>query len=433
MKHNGFARIISVIIVVMMLWSVGYAQPALIKTSTSAWSEPSASSKALGSISAGSVVKLVSQEDGWAKISKNDQSAYVRSGDVAKVTKYNGETVYMKSAGKLLKTANGNKSVKSLKKGQSVKIHATACGWAYITAGGKKGYVKTSSLTKDAPAGKTAYAKKSGVKVYKKASTSAKVLKKLSVNTELTIMAVKSGWAKVTISGKTGYVRKNQLSATKVDPVIKKKCKVYVVNDDSKVYKKNSTSSKVLGELDIGTKLTALAYDSTWVKVKSSKKTAYMRRSDLSSQKPKTPDDDKEEPVKGTAKEMDWWTSGIQGIFAKGTIATITDVDTGISWQEKRMGGTNHADCQPVTAADTAAMKKACGSWSWDRRAIFVTIDGVNYAASMNCQPHGSDSVAGNDFNGHHCIHFTNSRTHGTNKVCPLHQKAIKKASEARL
>lgn len=135
----------------------------------------------------------------------------------------------------------------------------------------------------------------------------------------------------------------------------------------------------------------------------------------------------------GTAVEMDWWNSGIQNIFARGTVATVTDVATGIAWRVKRSGGTNHADVQPLTAADTAAMKKACGSWSWTRRAIFVTINGVNYAASMNCMPHGSGSITDNNFNGHHCIHFTNSRTHGSNKVCSLHQAAIKKAASASL
>ena len=104
-----------------------------------------------------------------------------------------------------------------------------------------------------------------------------------------------------------------------------------------------------------------------------------------------------------------------------------------MAWHEKRTGGTNHADVQPVTAADTAAMRKAVGSWSWTRRAIFVTINGVNYAASMNCMPHGGGSIKNNNFDGHHCIHFTNSRTHGSNKVCSLHQNAIKKALNATL
>lgn len=135
-----------------------------------------------------------------------------------------------------------------------------------------------------------------------------------------------------------------------------------------------------------------------------------------------------------TVKEMDWWKSDIQKIFAKGTDATITDVRTGLTWREQRRGGTNHADVQPLTAEDTAALKKAYGGkWSWNRRPIWVTINGQNYAASMNGMPHGGSSIKNNNFDGHHCIHFTNSRTHCSNKVCPNHQKAIKEALAAKL
>lgn len=139
-------------------------------------------------------------------------------------------------------------------------------------------------------------------------------------------------------------------------------------------------------------------------------------------------------PAKGTAKDMDWWKSDIQKIFAKGVTATITDVKTGLAWREQRRGGSSHADVQPLTAKDTAALKKAYGgSWSWKRRAIFVTINGVNYAASMNGMPHGGSSIKGNKFDGHHCIHFTNSRTHGSNRVDENHQKAIRQALKATL
>lgn len=140
------------------------------------------------------------------------------------------------------------------------------------------------------------------------------------------------------------------------------------------------------------------------------------------------------EPEYRTAVEMDWWKSDIQKIFAKGVTATITDVETGLVWQEQRRGGTNHADVQPLTKADTDNLKKAYGGkWKWDRRAIWVTINGKNYAASMNGMPHGGSSIKNNGFDGHHCIHFTNSRTHCSNKVCPNHQKMIKKAAAAKL
>lgn len=139
------------------------------------------------------------------------------------------------------------------------------------------------------------------------------------------------------------------------------------------------------------------------------------------------------EEVHGTAKEMDWWTSDIQKILPRGGICTITDVDSKISWQEKRFAGTNHADIQPLTKADTAKLKKAYGGeWSWKRHAVFVTINGVNYAASIHGMPHGGSNL-NNNFPGHHCLHFTNSRTHASNKVDANHQKMIKKAAKAKL
>ena len=139
-------------------------------------------------------------------------------------------------------------------------------------------------------------------------------------------------------------------------------------------------------------------------------------------------------PATGTAKEMDWFKSNISKIFAKGVVATITDVATGLAWNEKRRGGANHADVEPCTAADTAILRTAYGNkWSWDRRAIFVTINGVNYAASMNGMPHSGQSITDNNFPGHHCIHFTNSRTHCSNAVCKNHQKMVKKAASTVL
>lgn len=136
--------------------------------------------------------------------------------------------------------------------------------------------------------------------------------------------------------------------------------------------------------------------------------------------------------VSGHAITMDWWTSDIQKIFAKGVTAIITDVDTGISWKEKRFAGKNHADIQPCTKADTAKLKKVYGHWSWKRRAVFVTIKGVNYAASIHGMPHGGSNLH-NNFPGHHCCHFLNSRTHGTNKVDKNHQKMVAKAAATTL
>ena len=97
-------------------------------------------------------------------------------------------------------------------------------------------------------------------------------------------------------------------------------------------------------------------------------------------------------PGGGSVMMVDWFTSDIQSIFSPGTYAVITDVDSGISWNVIRRNSTNHADVEPLTLADTEAMRQACadsnGNWTYVRHAVWVTIDGQRYAASIYTEPH---------------------------------------------
>ncbi|MBR6221300.1 MAG: hypothetical protein IKQ80_12120 [Clostridia bacterium] len=286
----------------------------------------------------------------------------------------------------------------------------------------------------------TAYAKRDGAKVYDAGGDTIATLK---LNEAVTVTATKGKVCQVTSGGRTGYVRKADLSASPVatsastaESAQPKSSTAYANHEGVKVY---SAGGNVIATLKLNEAVTVTATKGSACRVTIGSKTGYVNLSDLSDSKTSEKSSTASSgsglrPAKGTAKEMDWWTSDIQKIFARGVTAQITDVETGLTWRERRNGGTNHADCQPLTAADTAAMKKAYGgTWSWNRRAVFVTINGTNYAASINGMPHGSGSIKDNNFNGHHCIHFTNSRTHGTNKVCSLHQAAIKKAASTTL
>lgn len=327
-----------------------------------------------------------------------------------------------------------------------------------VELGGKTAYMRKSDLT-DKPAGAsptatpeptqpsrkaTAYVSRDGAKVY---DAGGNAVGTLAINTEVTVTGVRGRVCQISMDGKTGYMDKADLSASKVaadptptpTPKTEKSVTAYVCKDGANVYDKGGD---VIATLPLNTKVSVTAVKGEVCRVKSEDRTGYMHRFDLSAEKTSTAETtgsqgertDTLKPARGRAKEMDWWTSDIQTIFARGVTAQITDVETGLTWREKRFGGDNHADCQPLTAADTAAMKKAYGgTWSWNRRAVFVTINGVNYAASINGMPHGSGSIKDNNFNGHHCIHFTNSRTHSSNKVCQLHQAAIKKAAAAKL
>jgi len=124
------------------------------------------------------------------------------------------------------------------------------------------------------------------------------------------------------------------------------------------------------------------------------------------------------------------WSKANQ-YFPRKSKAKVTDVATGKSFWVYRMGGTEHADVEPLTAKDTSIMKSVYGGkWSWARRAIIVEINGRKMAASMNGMPHGSQTIYNNNFDGQFCIHFLGSTTHGSGKVDPDHQAMVKKAAK---
>lgn len=148
---------------------------------------------------------------------------------------------------------------------------------------------------------------------------------------------------------------------------------------------------------------------------------------------PEKPADEKEQPHLESSQECGeflTWTE-VKGIFPRYARATITDYETGKSFRVQRRAGSGHADVQPLTAGDTAVMKEIYhGKWSWRRRAVIVTLDnGSRIAASMAGMPHGSGAIRGNRFNGHFCLHFRDSRTHGSNQVDTAHQMMIWKAA----
>ena len=126
-----------------------------------------------------------------------------------------------------------------------------------------------------------------------------------------------------------------------------------------------------------------------------------------------------------TTERLDWFNGG-SSVFTGNCVYTIKDIYTGKTFKAVRRFGSNHLDSEPQTAADTATLKSIYGGeWSWNRRPILVMYNGHVYAASMNGMPHGTCGITNNNFPGHFCIHFYNSRTHGTKKVDAAHQNCV--------
>ncbi len=129
---------------------------------------------------------------------------------------------------------------------------------------------------------------------------------------------------------------------------------------------------------------------------------------------------------------LDWFEDNVSALIPRHAKFTIKDVRTGKTFTAIRWSGVNHLDAEPATAADTATMKSIYGgAWSWSRRPILILYKNKVYAASMNGMPHGTSTIDDNDFEGHFCIHFKNSKTHDTEVVDADHQSAVTSAGKA--
>ena len=142
------------------------------------------------------------------------------------------------------------------------------------------------------------------------------------------------------------------------------------------------------------------------------------------------------------AEKIDWYTGGINELWATGSNYKVYDVKTGIVWWAHRWSGGSHVDAEPLTAADTARLCRCYGVSNsqqiadknlYQRRPLLVTIGSRTFACSLYGVPHNypeGDTISDNDFKGQLCIHFTNRKTHVGNKPDKGHEDAIQYAWE---
>ena len=132
-----------------------------------------------------------------------------------------------------------------------------------------------------------------------------------------------------------------------------------------------------------------------------------------------------------TTERLDWFNGG-KNVIPNGAVFQIKDVSTGLIFSARRQSGGNHMDAEPLTAEDTAILKKINGgTFSWRRRAVLVKYNGHVYAASIYSEPHGTNTILDNNFDGQFCLHFYGSKTHGTDRVDADHQKCVEQAMKA--
>ncbi|MCR5565518.1 MAG: peptidoglycan-binding protein [Clostridiales bacterium] len=300
---------------------------------------------------------------------------------------------------------------------------------------------------------KTGKVTASSLNIRKTADSDSRVVGTLKEGASVTIKDSTGSWYKITANGKTGYVYKKYIKVTDSSGSSDSKKNSSKSTKDSKA-KSSASSDGTCGPGDSGSavrkvqkRLKKLGYytgsidgdygNGTKTAVKNFQKrnglnangkvnSKTLAKLNSSGAKKATASDAADS---GSAKteRLNWFNGGSSKI-PKGATFKVKDIKTGKVFTVKRWSGGNHIDAEPATASDTSTMKSIYGHWSWKRRAVLVKYNGHVYAASMNGMPHGTQTISRNNFDGHFCIHFYGSKTHGSKKVDAMHQSCVAEA-----
>jgi len=241
--------------------------------------------------------------------------------------------------------------------------------------------------------------------------------------TPVMITAIQNGWAQVLSQyGVTAYCPLNVLT-------LANRMKGYITRS-TPIYLYATTSSTSAGPLGVNTEVYVIGWDNNFFRVQNANGsiTGYVPTSCVGTSPvavPKTPtiDDYRRQVV-----VMDWYNGG-SSVLKKGEYGTLYDIMSGQFIKVYRMGGSNHADLEPATAADTQTLYNICGGeYSWDSRPVILIAGGKYVACAINTMPHGSQTISNNGFDGQFCLHMINSRTHGSDSVNSSHQEIIQLA-----
>ena len=110
----------------------------------------------------------------------------------------------------------------------------------------------------------------------------------------------------------------------------------------------------------------------------------------------------------GSQVQLLHWFNDVKPTLKNGQCMEAYDPETGISWTLRVMSRGNHADVEPLTSADTAAMNQAFGNVeSWGPKVVYVLLpDGRWSIASTHNVAHGGQTISDNNFDGQNCVHF---------------------------
>ena len=255
-------------------------------------------------------------------------------------------------------------------------------------------------------------------KFYRSPSSSSASVK-LPEGTSLSLKDVSGKWAQVTWRGVKGYVPVKYLnSKTRASAYVSKPAYIYAgaSTDASKKRVKQNTRVYVVG----------VSGDFCRVQNASGSVTGYILSSCLSSRQVRTTGN--AGSWKNRVEKLNWYDGG-GSVLRKGEYGYIYDINTGIVVHIKRVGGTGHADCEPVSRSDTAKLLKiAEGKFDWSPHPVILYAGDKFVACAISTKPHGDSTISSNGYEGRFCLYMTGSKAHDGNPANEEQQQAIQRA-----
>ena len=272
-----------------------YSEKIYINSSNvKVYKKPDTSSSVMMTLSKNASYTAVAKtsDNEWARLKNGSAYGYVQmkyistskvDDDAPSTPDLTTKTVYISA-----NTLNAYKSASSSSKvlgvmsyGESMTLLATSGSWAQIrNSANAVGYCKLSGLTATNPNNLDVrvYVSSASAKVYKKPSTSADVLTTVKLNDSFTAVAITadSAWARVKSGSSYGYIQASKLSASETEPEepdepdIPLVSTVYISANTLVAYSSPSTSSKNLGTMSYGERMTLLGVDGSWAKIQNS-------------------------------------------------------------------------------------------------------------------------------------------------------------------
>lgn len=262
------------------------------------------------------------------------------------------------------------------------------------------------------------------------------VVMKLDRDTIVTILGTSTDqqevmWYRVTVDGTSGYLRYDL-----VRPLTSAE-QATMQNELAKQYTELKSGSKGAEVIALQQQLIVLGYlpagsaDGNYGPKTATAVMAFQKAKGLSATGIATPGTqaamfNTSNIAAGSVQSLDWFGTGVTLINANKNIQ-IFDIQAQVTWNATYINGANHADVVPASKTDADKLKANNITGSYVRRPIIVTIAGSKYAGSMYAVGHGSTSYV-SYFSGVMCIHFTGSKTHGSDNVDKDHQSAITEA-----